>query len=97
MSLARYLREGKIEVFSRKIESSTGIQLKTVPRWLISESWLEKQLESGTGKKSAIVITVGTSKKTSKLCSRGFRFGGALKLVEKYWEAGPSLICLNYV
>ena len=64
--------------------------------WLISESQLEKRLESGTGKRSAIVITVGTNKEVSKLCSRGLRFGGVLKPIEKYWEAGPSLICLSY-
>ena len=38
MSLVRYLGEEKIKLFCQKIESSTGIQLKTVPRWLISES-----------------------------------------------------------
>ena len=85
-----------MEVLCREIESSTGIQLKTVPCWLISESQLEKRLESGTGRGSAIVITVGTSEEASKLCSRGLRFGGALKVVEKYWEAGPSSVCLSY-
>ena len=95
MSLARYLGEGKMEVLCREIESSTGIQLKTVPCWLISESQLEKRLESGTGRGSAIVITVGTSEEASKLCSRRLRFGGALKVVKKYWEVGPSLVCLS--
>ena len=95
MSLARYLGEGKMEVLCREIESSTGIQLKTVPCWLISESQLEKRLESGTGRGSAIVITVGTSEEASKLCSGGLRFGGALKVVEKYWEARPSSVCLS--
>lgn len=95
MSLARYLGEGKMELLCREIESSTGIQLKTVPRWLISESRLEERLESGTGRGSAIVITVGTSEEAVKLCSKGLRFGGALKVVEKYWEAGPSSVCLS--
>ena len=31
MSLARYLGEGKMELLCREIESSTGIQLKTLP------------------------------------------------------------------
>ena len=47
------------------------------------------------GKGSAIVITMGTSKEAAKLCSKGLRFGGALKIVEKYWEAGPGLVCLS--
>ena len=96
MSLARYLGEGKMELLCREIESSTGIKLKTVPRWLISESRLEERLESGTGRGSAIVITVGTSEEAAKLCSKGLRFGGALKVVEKYWEAGPGSVCLSY-
>lgn len=84
MSLVKYLGKEKIEVLCRKIESSTEIKLKTIPCWLISESRLEERLESGTGKKSAIVITVGTSKEAIKLCSKKLRFGGALKIVEKY-------------
>ena len=37
MSLVRYLDEGKMEMLCREIESSTGIQVKTQPRWLINE------------------------------------------------------------
>ncbi len=95
MSLARYLGKGKMEVLCREIESSTGIQFKTVPRWLISESRLQERLESGTGKGSAIVIIVGTSEEATKLCSKGLRFGDALKIVEKYWKAGPGSVCLS--
>lgn len=93
MSLARYLGEGKMEIVCREIESSTGIQLKTLPRWLINENRLEERLESGNGRGCAIVITVGNSAEASKLCSKGLRFGGALKVVEKYWEAGPGSVC----
>ena len=84
MLLAKYLEEGKMELLCREIESSTGIQLKMVFCWLISESQLEKRLESGTERRSAIVITVGTSKKAAKLCFKGLRFKEALKVVEKY-------------
>ena len=95
MSLARYLGEGKMELLCQEIESSTGIQLKTPPRWLISETRLEERLESGSGRGSAIVITVGNSAEASKLCFKGLRFGGALKVVEKYWEAGPGSVCMS--
>ena len=84
MSLARYLGEGKMELLRREIGSSTGIQLKTLPRWLINETRLEERLESGSGRGLAVVITVGNSIEASKLCSKGLRFGGALKVVEKY-------------
>lgn len=84
MSLAGYLGEQKIEVLCREIELSTGIQLKTVPCWLISNSWQEKRLESGTEKISAIVIAIGISKKTAKICSKRLRYGRAFKVVKKY-------------
>ena len=35
MSLDRYLGKGRMEIFRREVESSTGVQLKTIPRWLI--------------------------------------------------------------
>ncbi len=84
-----------MELLSREIESSTGIKLKTTPRWLINEARLEERLESGSGRGSAIVITVGNSTEASQLCSKGLRFGGTLKVVEKYWEAGPCSICMS--
>lgn len=71
--------------------------MKTVPCWLINESWLEERLESSTGWGSAIVIIAGTSKDAAKLCSKGLRFGDALKVVENYWETGPGLVCLSCV
>ena len=64
---------------------------------MISESWLEKCLESETKKRSAIVITVGTSEKAIKLFSERLRFRGALKVAEKYWKTRPVLVYLNYV
>ncbi len=38
---------------------------------------------------------MGNSIEASKLCSKGLRFGGALKVVNKYWEAGPSSIYMS--
>ena len=94
MPLVRYLGEGKMELLCREIESSTGIKLKTLPRWLISEARLEERLETGNGRGSAIVITVGNEAEASQLCAKGLRFGGAPKVVEKYWEAGPGSVCM---
>lgn len=59
MPLERYLGEGKMELLRREVESSTGIQLKSVPRWLISENYLREQQESSNRRGSAIVVTVG--------------------------------------
>ena len=95
MSLERYLGEGKMELLQREVESSTGIQLKTLPRWLISENRLRDQQEAGNKRGSAIVITVKGESEAKHLCASGLRFGGAVKVVEKYWEAGPSSVCMT--
>lgn len=44
--------------------------------------------------RSAIDITVSISQATAKFCSKRWRFGEALKNVEKYSKAGPSSVCL---
>ncbi len=84
-----------MELLCREIESSTGIRLKTTPQWLINEERLEEQLETGNGRGSAIVITVGNEAEALKICAKGLRFGGAPKVVEKYWEAGPSSVYMT--
>lgn len=38
MHLMRYLGMGKMELLFREIETSTGIRLKTTPRWLINKA-----------------------------------------------------------
>lgn len=58
---------------------------------------LEKCLETGNGKGSAVVITVGNEVDASKLCAKGLRFGGYSKVLEKYWEAKSSSICITYL
>lgn len=93
MPLERYLGEGKMELFKREVESSTGIQLKTTPRWLIHEAQLRERQESGNNRDSAIVITVANASDVAYLCAKRLRFGGALKIVEKYREAGPGSVC----
>lgn len=42
LSLERYLGSGKVELLKREVESSTGISLKTMPRWLVNESRLKE-------------------------------------------------------
>ena len=95
MPLERYLGEGKMELLKREVESATGIQLKTIPRWLISESRLREQQESNNKRGSAIVITVSGESEAKTLCASGLRFGGVVKIVEKYWESGPSSVCMT--
>ena len=57
MLLEKYLGEGNMDLLKRKVESSTGMQLKFLPRWLINKNRFREQ--QGTGKRgSAITITV---------------------------------------
>ncbi len=95
MSLERYLGEGKMELLKREVESSMGIQLKTLPRWLISEDRLREAQTIGSKQGSAIVITVKGETEAKKLCASGLRFGGLVKVVEKFWEAGLSSVCMT--
>lgn len=44
---------------------------------------------------SAIVITVKSESEAKQLCASGLRFGHVVKKVEKYWEAGPSSVCMT--
>lgn len=90
MLLVRYHGKRKIEVLCCKIKLSTKTKLKTVLCWLISKSQLEECLESGTKKRSAIFIIVGTSEETTNLFSIKLRYEGMLKIVKKYLEVGPG-------
>ncbi len=83
-----------MELLKREIESSTGIQLKCLPRWLINKNRLKEQQETGK-RGSAIVITVQGEAEAKKLCASGLRFGGVVKVVEKYWEARPGSVCMT--
>lgn len=96
MSLERYLGQGNMELLKREVESSTGIPLKAIPRWLISENWLQEQQENNDKRGSAIVITVSNEIEAKRSIASGLRFGGAVKKVEKYWDAGPGSVCMKY-
>ena len=95
MPLERYLGKGKMELLKQEVELSTGIQLKTIPRWLISEDQLRQAQITRNKQCSAIVITIKGETEAKKLCALGLRYGRFTKVVEKYWEAGPSSICIN--
>ena len=84
-----------MEIFKRKVESSIGVQLKTVPQRFIHENRLSERQELGNNWGSAIVITVASNAEATYLCAKGLRFGGSLKVVERYWEAGPGSVCPN--
>ena len=85
MSLAKYLKEGKIELLCQWLNHLLG--LKIVSCWLMSESQLEKRVETGTTRRFAFVITVSISKEAIKLYSQGLRFEETFKIVKNYSKA----------
>ncbi len=95
MLLERYFGPGKMELLKREVESSTGIPLKATPRWLINEDRLKEQQKTNNKRGSAIVITVGNENVAKQLMASGLRFGGAVKKVEKFWDAGPGSVCMR--
>ncbi len=87
-------RGKKNGAFKQEVEFSTGIQLKITPQWLIHKTQLRERWKSGNNRGSAIVIIIANASDAAYLCTKGLRFGGALKVVEKYREAGPGSVCL---
>ena len=45
---------------------------------------------------STIVIIVNNKIEAKWLLANGLCFGGAVKKVEKYWDAGPGLVYMRY-
>ncbi len=41
------------------------------------------------------MITVQGEVEAKKLCAFDLRFGGVVRVVEKYWEAEPGLVCMT--
>lgn len=95
ISLIRYLGKGKMELFWQEIKLSIRIYLKILSCELIGETQQEEDLESGIGRRPAIVIIVENSAEASILYSRGLRLKEAIKVIEKYWKARPGLVCMS--
>lgn len=69
-----------MDLLKKEVESSTGIQLKTLPRWLVNDNRQVTRDKRG----SAIVITVKSESEAKQLCASGLCFGHVEKKVEKY-------------
>lgn len=41
------------------------------------------------------MITIKKKVEIKKLCASGLRFGSAVKVVKRYWDAGPGLVCMT--
>lgn len=92
MPLERYLGDRKMDFLKREVESSTGIQLKTLSRWLINENRLREEQVTRDKWGSAIVIIVKSKSEAKHLCASDLRFGQVVKKGEKYWEVGHDML-----
>lgn len=81
-------------LLKRKVESSTGIQLKSLPRWLINEDQLREQQHDGK-KGSATVFKIKGQTEAKHLYVSGLRFGAITRVAERYWEPEPSSVCMT--
>ena len=79
-----------MELLKREVESSTGIPLKTMPRWLINEERLKEQQEVNHKRGLAIVITVSSESEAKRLAASGLRFGGARKKLKSTGMLAPD-------
>ena len=95
ISLEIYLDKRNMKLPKWKVESSTSIQLKSLSCWLINENRLSGQ-QNTRKRGSTIVITIQGEAKAKTLCASGFWFGGIVRILEKYWEAGPDLVLIIY-
>lgn len=49
----------------------------------------------GNNQGSAIVTIVVSNAEATYLYVKGLRFDKSLKMVKRYWEAGPGFVCLS--
>ena len=70
MSLERHLDKRSIKLSKREVKFSTGIQLKSLPWWLIKKDRLREQQEKRK-QELVIVITVKEKAEFKKLCTLG--------------------------
>lgn len=80
-----------MKLLKRKVEFFTGIQLKSFSRWLINKDWLKEQ-QKIRRQGSDIVISFKEEAEAKKLYILGLWFREAVKVKEKYWNAGPGLV-----
>lgn len=81
-----------MELLKKEVKMAIGMELKSVFQCLINENRPREQQEFSIKCGSAIVITVRNKAKAKRLNALGLRFGGIVKIVEKYWESRPSSV-----
>jgi hypothetical protein len=92
VALDRYMNEGGLEVAREEIELMTGEHLPFAPRWIKGDT-LAERYESGSIKRSTLVLTVKSKKAADVILAKGLSFGGRRHEVERFWERGEGGMC----
>jgi hypothetical protein len=72
----------------------TGEQLPFAPRWIKGDT-LAERFNSGSIKRSTLVLTVKSKKAADVIMAKGLTFGGRRHEVERFWERGEGGMCLR--
>lgn len=75
VALDRYMTEGGLNVAREEIELMTGEQLPYAPRWIKGDT-LAERFDSGSIKRSILVLTVKNKKAADVILAKGLSFGG---------------------
>ena len=94
VALDRYMGEGGMEVAREEIELMTGERLPYAPRWIKGDT-LAERFDSGSIKRSTLVLTVKSKKAADVILAKGLSFGGRRHEVERFWERGEGRICMR--
>jgi hypothetical protein len=94
VALDRYFSEGGLRLAREEVETTTGIVLPYEPIWINSDT-LAERFDSGTIKRSTLVVTVKTKKDADAILAKGLSFGGRRHEVERFWMKGEGAICMN--
>jgi hypothetical protein len=83
VALDRYMSEGGLEVAREEIELMIGEQLPYAPRWIKGET-LGERFDSGTIKRSTLVLTVKSKQAADAILAKGLSFGGRRHEAERF-------------
>lgn len=94
VALDRYMSEDGLGIAREEIELMTGEQLPYAPRWIKSDT-LAERYDSGSIKRSTLVLTVKSKKAADVILAKGLSFGGRRHEVERFWERGEGGMCMR--
>ena len=92
ISLKRYLNPSGMQALKNEIETTTGLNLPTLPRWMNEKRALER-FERDEIAYSTVTIKVRSKAIADKCIAKGIDFGGKNHVTELFLEARADIIC----